>query len=102
MLASTRQLVGWEMGGIGAFGMFRPKNPAGKLSEGQVFNCGTIDWARVLLDTQAKSNLVVQRITRNVVRRFIGLSFDGASHQDDGSASHEATKTPAVDDTTAI
>jgi hypothetical protein len=101
-LASTRQLTGWEMGGIGAFGMFRPKNPAGTLSEGQVFNCGTTDWARVLLDTQAKSNLVVQRITRNVVRRFIGLSFDGASHQDNRRAPREATETPAVDDTAAI
>jgi hypothetical protein len=82
--------------------MFRPKNPAGKLSEGQVFNCGTTDWARVLLDTRAKSNLVVQRITRNVVRRFIGLSFDGALHQDNRSSQREATETPVVDDTTAI
>jgi len=36
-----------------------------------VFNCGTTDWARVLMDPNAQSNAVVKRITHNVVKTFI-------------------------------
>jgi hypothetical protein len=69
-LAQTSSLPTWEMGGAGAMGLFRPLDMNGTVSRGMVFNCGTTDWARVLVDTNARSCHVVQQITRNVVRRF--------------------------------
>ncbi|MDR5735905.1 hypothetical protein QCE47_26650 [Caballeronia sp. LZ025] len=71
-LADTVRLEGWDMGGIGAMGVYRP-NRDGSVTQGLVFNGGTTDWARVLMDKHAESRLVVDQITRNVVRRFIGL-----------------------------
>ncbi|GGD60838.1 N,N-dimethylformamidase beta subunit family domain-containing protein [Caballeronia grimmiae] len=71
-LADTVRLEGWDMGGIGAMGVYRP-NRDGSVKQGLVFNGGTTDWARVLMDKHAESRLVVDQITRNVVRRFIGL-----------------------------
>ena len=71
-LADTVRLEGWDMGGIGTMGVYRP-NRDGSVTKGLVFNGGTTDWARVLMDKHAESRLVVDQITRNVVRRFIGL-----------------------------
>ncbi|VXB82572.1 conserved hypothetical protein [Burkholderia sp. 8Y] len=71
-LADTVKLEGWDMGGAGAMGVFQP-HVHGGLARGLVFNGGTTDWARVLMDPNAESRTVVDQITRNVVRRFIGL-----------------------------
>jgi hypothetical protein len=71
-LANTPQLVGWDYGGVGALGVYRGR-PDGRAGRGLVFNCGTTDWARVLMDPRAKSHIVVGRITRNVIRTFLGL-----------------------------
>jgi hypothetical protein len=35
------------------------------------------------MDSTAKSNFVVQRITRNVIRHYIGLEAENASQRDD-------------------
>ncbi|MBT2792969.1 N,N-dimethylformamidase beta subunit family domain-containing protein [Paraburkholderia strydomiana] len=72
-LAITDPLAGWEMGGAGAIGIFRPLLRDGRRSVGEVFNVGTTDWARALMDSAAKSNGVVQQITRNVIRKYAGL-----------------------------
>ncbi|MFM0195449.1 hypothetical protein PQQ65_20315 [Paraburkholderia strydomiana] len=72
-LATTDPLAGWEMGGAGAIGIFRPLLRDGRRSVGEVFNVGTTDWARALMDSSAKSNGVVQQITRNVIRKYAGL-----------------------------
>jgi hypothetical protein len=61
------------MGGAGAIGIFRPLLRDGRRSVGEVFNVGTTDWARALMDSAAKSNGVVQQITRNVIRKYAGL-----------------------------
>ncbi|KIG09905.1 N,N-dimethylformamidase beta subunit family domain-containing protein [Caballeronia concitans] len=71
-LADTVRLTGWDMGGMGAMGVFQPDRN-GSEKQGLVFNGGTTDWARVLMDKHAESRLIVDQITRNVVRRFIGL-----------------------------
>ncbi|BAN25921.1 N,N-dimethylformamidase beta subunit family domain-containing protein [Caballeronia insecticola] len=71
-LADTVPLTGWDMGGVGAMGVFQP-DPDGGPAQGLVFNGGTTDWPRVLMDAEAESRVVVDQITRNVVRRFIGL-----------------------------
>jgi hypothetical protein len=68
-LADTVKLKGWDIGGAGAMGVFRPHAKGGL-----VFNGGTTDWARVLIDTNARSHAVVDQITRNVMRRFTGMS----------------------------
>ena len=70
-LADTVQLTGWEVGGVGAMGLFQPDRDGGP-KQGLVFNGGTTDWPRVLMDMEAESRVVVDQITRNVVRRFIG------------------------------
>ncbi|WP_250466492.1 N,N-dimethylformamidase beta subunit family domain-containing protein [Caballeronia sp. GAFFF2] len=71
-LADTVKLTGWDVGGAGAMGVFKP-DANGSPEQGEVFNGGTTDWARVLMNTSAQSHVVVDQITRNVVRRFIGL-----------------------------
>jgi len=71
-LADTVRLTGWDMGGVGAMGLFQP-DANGGARQGYVFNGGTTDWPRVLMDTNAESRLIVDQITRNVVRRFTGL-----------------------------
>lgn len=80
-LADTPKLVGWEMEGMGAMGTFRPKSSDGP-AQGLVFNCGTTDWARVLMDPNAESHVIVDRITRNVVRRFLRLELHETSRED--------------------
>jgi hypothetical protein len=90
-LANTRQLDGWEIGGIGALGIHQPELGAGS-KQGLVFNCGTTDWARVLIDPNAKSHLVVAQITRNVIRKFLALDSHHASRQD-SSAGDIAART---------
>ncbi|WP_244808319.1 N,N-dimethylformamidase beta subunit family domain-containing protein [Caballeronia zhejiangensis] len=70
-LADTPVLVGWDMGGKGAMGVFQPDLGGGP-DTGLVFNGGTTDWARVLMDPEAESRVIVDQITRNVLRRFIG------------------------------
>jgi hypothetical protein len=67
-LADTPQLKDWEMSGAGAMGLFRPHAEGGF-----VFNGGTTDWARVLGNKHAQSHVIVDQITRNVLRRFIDL-----------------------------
>jgi hypothetical protein len=71
-LADTVQLTGWDMGGVGAMGVFQPLRN-GTPAQGLVFNGGTTDWARVLMDPEADSRVIVDQITRNVMRRFIGM-----------------------------
>jgi len=81
ILASTPPLVGWDIGGAGALGLFgahAPHTPG----RGLVFNCGTTDWARVLMDPDAVSHMVVRQITRNVVRAFAGLDASYVSFSD--------------------
>jgi hypothetical protein len=80
-LARTPQLVGWDIGGVGALGVFQPES-SGNAKQGLVFNCGTTDWARVLIDPDARSHAVVAQITRNVLRNFLGHGADSASWQD--------------------
>jgi hypothetical protein len=81
-IAVTSRLTGWEMGGAGAIGIFRPLLRDGRRSAGEVFNVGTTDWARALIDTNAKSNEVVQQITRNVIRKYVGTEAENASQQE--------------------
>ncbi|MDR5739122.1 MULTISPECIES: N,N-dimethylformamidase beta subunit family domain-containing protein [unclassified Caballeronia] len=71
-LADTVRLEGWDIGGMGAMGVYRPPGN-GSAKQGLVFNGGTTDWARVLMDKHAESRLIVDQITRNVVRKFVGL-----------------------------
>ncbi|MET0307748.1 MAG: N,N-dimethylformamidase beta subunit family domain-containing protein [Sphingomonas sp.] len=71
VLADTRRLTGWEMEGVGAMGIFGDERNAGPKA-GLVFNGGTTDWARVLIDEAASSRAVVSRITTNVLRAFTG------------------------------
>lgn len=80
-LARTPRLVGWEIGGIGALGVYQPELSASS-KQGLVFNCGTTDWARVLIDPNAKSHVVVGQITLNVIRKFVDLDSHHASRQD--------------------
>ncbi|MGY6151554.1 N,N-dimethylformamidase beta subunit family domain-containing protein [Paraburkholderia graminis] len=80
-LAVTERLTGWEMGGAGAIGLFRPLLRDGRRSAGEVFNVGTTDWARVLTDSTAQSHDVVQQITRNVIRQYTGAQEINASQQ---------------------
>jgi hypothetical protein len=68
-LADTVKLEGWDIGGAGAMGVYQPHAQGGL-----VFNGGTTDWARVLDDPDAQSHVVVDQITRNVLRKFIGLT----------------------------
>jgi hypothetical protein len=80
-LAVTERLTGWEMGGAGAIGLFRPLLRDGRRSAGEVFNVGTTDWARVLTDSTAQSHDVVQQITRNVIRQYTGAQEINATQQ---------------------
>ncbi len=70
VLAKSPQLTGWDVGGVGAMGIFGTESTSGSQIM-LVFNCGTTDWARVLMDPNAQSNAVVKRITHNVVKTFI-------------------------------
>ncbi|WP_025597434.1 N,N-dimethylformamidase beta subunit family domain-containing protein [Burkholderia sp. WSM2230] len=91
-LAVTNRLTGWEMGGAGAIGIFRPLLRDGRRSAGEVFNVGTTDWARALADSTAKSHGVVQQITRNVIRRYTGTEETNAiQHR---QTQHEAADAP--------
>lgn len=73
VLARSRQLTGWDVGGVGAMGIWGQETPSRtKL----VFNCGTTDWARVLFDSSAASHVIVSRITRNVLDAFTGQVSD--------------------------
>ncbi len=76
-LADTPVLTDWEVGGSGAMGVYQ-RNADG----GTVFNGGTTDWARVLADVNAQSHVIVDQITRNVMRRFIGLPPHAVSRED--------------------
>jgi hypothetical protein len=78
MLADSTKLVGWDVGGAAAMGVFKPDLGDGANS-GQVFNCGTTDWPRVLMDENASSHAIVARITLNVMRNFVGLAAQDAS-----------------------
>jgi hypothetical protein len=80
-LATSAPLVGWDMGGAAALGVFRPKLGSGP-NGGYVFNCGTTDWARVLIDPNASSHVVVAQITRNVIRKFLHLDAEHVSRRD--------------------
>jgi hypothetical protein len=78
MLADSTKLVGWDVGGAAAMGVFKPDLGDGA-NPGQVFNCGTTDWPRVLMDENASSHAIVARITLNVMRNFVGLAAQDAS-----------------------
>lgn len=72
VLAKSQRLTGWDMGGTAALGIFGVESgtmPKSRL----VFNCGTTDWARVLMDPSAAANVIVSKITSNVVRTLGGL-----------------------------
>lgn len=71
ILATSPPLIGWDIGGAGALGVFGAEPAAGPPA-GLVFHCGTTDWARVLMDPGARSQAVVAQITRNVLRAFCG------------------------------
>lgn len=103
-LADTVALKGWDIGGAGAMGVFQP-DPDGGPGQGLVFNGGTTDWARVLMDPEAQSRVVVDQITRNVVRKFIGLpprviergdamSNDASTSSDEGAQDDIALQLP--------
>ncbi|WP_345813116.1 N,N-dimethylformamidase beta subunit family domain-containing protein [Paraburkholderia sp. PREW-6R] len=77
-LADSVQLVGWDVGGFAALGVFKPDFGSGA-NGGQVFNCGTTDWSRVLLDERASSHAVVEQITLNVMHRFLAGMKEGAA-----------------------
>jgi len=69
VLADTRTLEGWDMGGAGAMGIFGTEGASGP-KRGLVFNGGTTDWARVLTDNDAAARPIVARITANVLAAF--------------------------------
>ncbi len=79
-LADTSRLVGWEIGGAGAMGVFKPDLGDGS-NQGLVFNCGTTDWPRVLGDSGAGSHAIVSQITHNVIRHFSGSAVHEASQE---------------------
>jgi hypothetical protein len=84
-LAATPRLHGWEIAGAGALGLFQPSPQSASGSDpmqGWVFNCGTTDWARVLMNPNAASHVIVDQITRNVVHKFSGLPLDRALRHD--------------------
>jgi hypothetical protein len=66
---------------MGALGVYQPDLNANS-EQGLVSNCGTTDWARVLIDPNAKSHVVVTQITLNVIRKFLDLDSHHASRQD--------------------
>lgn len=86
-LANSARLAGWDGGGAAAMGVFKPDLGDGS-HQGQVFNCGTTDWPRVLLDSGASSHAIVSRITFNVIRNFVGLAAQDDSRE---SAAHDGT-----------
>ncbi|HEY1216505.1 MAG TPA: N,N-dimethylformamidase beta subunit family domain-containing protein, partial [Bryobacteraceae bacterium] len=100
-LAVTNPLTGWEMGGSGAIGIFRPLLRDGRRSAGEVFNVGTTDWARVLTDSAAQSHGVVEQITRNVIRKYTrteeanALPQNHARHETTGAGGEVALHTDA-------
>lgn len=55
--------------GHAAMGILGPDTDP-KDKRGLVFNCGTTDWPRVLMDDKATSHGVVSRITLNVLKAF--------------------------------
>jgi hypothetical protein len=63
---SLKQADGWDQNGQAAIVLRDPST--GRYKAGNVFNCGTTDWARVLTDTRAASHNIVNQITLNVVR----------------------------------
>jgi hypothetical protein len=69
-LGTTTVLNGWDVGGRGAFGLLERSIESG-VQPGIVFNAGTTDWARVLMDTHAESHVIVDRITSNVFERLL-------------------------------
>lgn len=80
-LANTSRLTGWEVGGTGAMGVFKPDLGSGA-NQGTVFNCGTTDWPRILGDSGASSHAIVSRITHNVIRRFADVTTRDVSEED--------------------
>jgi hypothetical protein len=79
-LANTSKLEGWEVGGAGAMGLFKP-DLGGALHQGMVFNCGTTDWPRILGDSGAGSHAIVSQITHNVIRKFSAAADQDASRE---------------------
>lgn len=69
-IAHTPSLNGWQdnqgPGAMGTFGTEPSSGPKRKL----VFNAGTTDWARVLIDPHATSHAIVAKITKNVLTAF--------------------------------
>ncbi|MGF6960138.1 hypothetical protein QFZ97_006068 [Paraburkholderia youngii] len=70
VLGMTSALNGWDVGGRGVFGVLQRAAEKG-VQPGIVFNAGTTDWARVLMDPHAESHAVVDRITSNVFERLL-------------------------------
>jgi hypothetical protein len=81
VLADTPRLTGWDMGGVGAMGIHGDESLPGP-KRGLVFNGGTTDWARVLIDGGATAHPLVSRITANVLEAFaspkLSVPFTGA------------------------
>ena len=69
-LGTTSVLDGWDVGGRGVFGVLERESERG-VQPGIVFNAGTTDWARVLMDPHAASHTIVERITSNVFKRLL-------------------------------
>ena len=70
VLGRTAVLDGWDVGGRGVLGVLERTAETG-VQPGIVFNAGTTDWARVLMDPGAQSHAVVDRITSNVFERLL-------------------------------
>jgi hypothetical protein len=100
LLADTPRLEDWEMGGAGAMGLYQPHADGGF-----VFNGGTTDWARVLGNKHAQSHVIVDQITRNVLRKFIDLPPRLIARTDIDMSEHEiadASETETQTDQAAV
>lgn len=70
LLAQSPVPSGWdEVHGPGALGIYGHESATGP-KRGLVFNCGTTDWARILMDDTASSHRAVRIITHNVLTAF--------------------------------
>jgi hypothetical protein len=59
----------WDIGGTGSFGLLGTDADS-EYKNGLVFNCGTTDWSRVLIDETAESNKIVRQMTKNVLLKL--------------------------------
>jgi hypothetical protein len=77
ILAQSPVLTGFQdnFQGNGKGAMILKNDPGANPARGAIFNVGTTDWARVLMDASAAANTAVAVITFRVLRKFTALEL---------------------------